>query len=472
MTAAQPEAAVDIDDDELPIDWEALLADELPDTDDPALARVYELVRQANADRAEAADLRRIAERDVRRAERIAAGTVRPKADNDNDPAGLKGAPLPFINPADWYGKPVPERAWFIEGLVPTRQVTILAGDGGVGKSLLGVQIAAAACLGVETLGLTPAPCRVVYLGAEDEAEEFHRRLADIVAAHDRTLADLTDFRLIPLADRDALLATPDPKGVMQPTSNFVSLDNHIARHQPGLVVLDTSADLFGGDEIKRGQVRQFVAMLRGLAIKWNCAVLLLSHPSVSGMQSGSGTSGSTAWNNSVRSRVYLTRPDGKDVDPDIRILKTMKANYGAVGDEMTLRWRAGAFVLDDGLPAAEIAFVNKAQDEAFVRLLRAVTRSGQVVAPTKGVNFAPKVLAARTDAAPYDERTLERAMHRLLTDGTLNESTARGLAGTDCAGDGVETAARGRRSRPDWQQLDVGARRLRRPEKGGSRRP
>ncbi|WP_100960390.1 AAA family ATPase [Bosea sp. FBZP-16] len=345
---------------------------------------------------------------------------ARPKADNDNDPAGPKGAPLPVICPADWHGLPVPEREWFIDGLIPTRQVTMLAGDGGVGKSLLGVQIAAAACLGVETLGLNPARCGVVYLGAEDEADEFHRRLADIVAAHDRTLADLADFRLIPLADRDALLATPDPKGVMQPTSNFTSLDNHIARHQPGLVILDTSADLFGGDEIKRGQVRQFVAMLRGLAIKWNCAVVLLSHPSVSGMQTGSGTSGSTAWNNSVRSRIYLTRPDGKDVDPDIRILKTMKANYGAVGDEMKLRWRAGAFVLDDGLPAAEITFVNKAQDEAFIRLLRAVTRSGQVVAPTKGVNFAPKVLAARTDAAPYDERTLEKAMHRLLTDSTL----------------------------------------------------
>ncbi|WP_439496846.1 AAA family ATPase [Bosea sp. (in: a-proteobacteria)] len=410
----------DIDDDELPIDWGALLADDLPETDDPNLARVYELVRQANADRAEAADLRRIAERDLRRAERLTAGAAPPKADNDNDPAGPKGAPLPVICPTDWHGLPVPQREWFIEGLIPTRQVTMLAGDGGVGKSLLGVQIAAAACLGIETLGLAPARCGVVYLGAEDEADEFHRRLADIVAAHGRTLADLVDFRLIPLADRDALLATPDPKGVMQPTSNFVSLDNHIARHRPGLVILDTSADLFGGDEIKRGQVRQFVAMLRGIAIKWKCAVVLLSHPSLSGMQTGAGTSGSTAWNNSVRSRIYLTRPDGKDVDPDIRVLKTMKANYGAVGDEMKLRWRAGAFVLDDGLPAAEIAFVNRAQDDAFVRLLRAVTRSGQVVAPTKGVNFAPKVLAARPDAAPYDERALEKAMHRLLADSTL----------------------------------------------------
>lgn len=340
---------------------------------------------------------------------------AQPKADNDNDPAGPKGAPLPFVNPADWHGMPVPQREWFIEGLIPTRQVTILAGDGGVGKSLLGVQIASAACLGVETLGLTPAPCRVVYLGAEDEADEFHRRLADIVAAHDRTLADLADFRLIPLADRDALLATPDSKGVMQPTSNFVSLDNHVARHQPGLVVLDTSADLFGGDEIKRGQVRQFVAMLRGLAIKWNCAVLLLSHPSVSGMQTGSGTSGSTAWNNSVRSRIYLTRPEGKDVDPDIRVLKTMKANYGAVGDEMKLRWRAGAFVLDSGLPTEELAFVHRRHDEVFLTVLRKFVAQGVNVSANTGPTYAPSKMTSQPEAKGISRKHLAEAMQRLL---------------------------------------------------------
>jgi RecA-family ATPase len=55
---------------------------------------------------------------------------------------------------------------------------------------------------------------------------------------------------------------------------------------------------VFGGDEINRSQVRKFVSMLRGLAIEYDCAVLLLSHPSLTGPNSGTGTSGSTAWNN------------------------------------------------------------------------------------------------------------------------------------------------------------------------------
>ncbi|TIT18558.1 MAG: hypothetical protein E5W70_28840, partial [Mesorhizobium sp.] len=39
-----------------------------------------------------------------------------PIAANDND--------LPFINPADWHGVPMPTREWFLDGLIPKRQVT------------------------------------------------------------------------------------------------------------------------------------------------------------------------------------------------------------------------------------------------------------------------------------------------------------------------------------------------------------
>lgn len=345
-------------------------------------------------------------------------------AANDNNPAGVKGTPLPIVCPAEWHGHPVPQREWLIEGIIPKRQVTILSGDGGVGKSLIAAQVGAATCMGVDTIGLSPVQCGVLYLGAEDEKEEFHRRLADIVAAHGRTLADLADFRLIPLADRDAILATPDAKGVMQPTNNFASLSSHISRHNPGLVILDTSADLFGGDEIKRGQVRQFVAMLRSLAIKWDCAVVLLSHPSVSGMQTGTGTSGSTAWSNSVRSRLYLTRPEGKDIDPDKRVLKTMKANYGSVGDEIHLRWKAGAFALDDGPPPEKIAFVTKRHDEVFMTLLRKLCGQGVNVTATPCSTYAPTVFLKHPEANGLKREQLADAMRRLMDAGRIRMVT------------------------------------------------
>ena len=82
-------------------------------------------------------------------------------------------------------------------------------------------------------------------------------------------------------------------------TPIFAKLETETRSLRPKLIVIDPCADVFGGDEVNRAQVRKFVSMLRGLAIDFDCAVLLLSHPSLTGLNSGTGTSGSTAWNNS-----------------------------------------------------------------------------------------------------------------------------------------------------------------------------
>jgi hypothetical protein len=38
---------------------------------------------------------------------------------------------LPILDPRDWQGKPIPEREWFVSGIIPQRTVTNLSGDGG-----------------------------------------------------------------------------------------------------------------------------------------------------------------------------------------------------------------------------------------------------------------------------------------------------------------------------------------------------
>jgi hypothetical protein len=86
--------------------------------------------------------------------------------------------------------------------------------------------------------------------------------------------------------------------------------------------------------------------MLRGIGLRHGCTIILLAHPSLTGMSSGSGMSGSTAWNNSVRVRPYLHKPDGPDADADDRILEVMKANYAKLGDvRWELKWHKGRFV-------------------------------------------------------------------------------------------------------------------------------
>jgi RecA-family ATPase len=109
--------------------------------------------------------------------------------------------------------------------------------------------------------------------------------------------------------------------------------------------VIESAADVFAGNENDWSQVRQFVGLLRRLAITSGAAVLLISHPSLSGMSTGTGTSGLTGWNNSVRSRLYFTSPktrNGDEPDNDVRELKVMKSNYGPAGETVRLRWQRG----------------------------------------------------------------------------------------------------------------------------------
>jgi RecA-family ATPase len=324
------------------------------------------------------------------------------------------------ISPADWEGQPIPIREWYVADLIPMRQVTILSGDGGVGKSLLALQIAAAGSMEVDTLGLAPMGGRALYLGAEDEADEFQRRLFDIVGAHDRYLKHLSNFRLIPLAGQDALLSVPDRSGKMEPTGLWRAITDYAKDFRPRIIVLDTVADLFGGEEIKRGQARQFIGMLRQLAIDGDCAIILLAHPSVAGMTSGSGSSGSTAWNNSVRSRLYLTRPDSKDADPDLRILKTMKSNYGVAGDEIKLRWKNGTFVLDDGKPQAGETMLAARAERIFCDLLSMFNRQGRKVCHVPGTTYAPAVMAKLPEAEGVPKARFVTAMNALLKSGEV----------------------------------------------------
>ena len=88
---------------------------------------------------------------------------------------------LPVIDPRAWQGTSVPERKWFVEGWIPDRTVTNLSGDGGSGKTEIILQLIAAASLQTQWFGkdVSRGPC--LYYGAEDEADELHRRLETIV---------------------------------------------------------------------------------------------------------------------------------------------------------------------------------------------------------------------------------------------------------------------------------------------------
>jgi RecA-family ATPase len=337
------------------------------------------------------------------------------------------------ISAASLDGKPVPDREWLVPGLIPARNVTLLYGDGGTGKSLVALQLAASKAIGALFFGRPVDQGRVEFLTAEDSLDELHRRLVDVARSMGKPLNAFHGLQLTSLADHDALLAMPEGGrgGALAVTTLYNEVDQVLAESKPTLLVLDTLADIYGGDEVVRHQVRQFIGMLRRLCLRHRCTILVLAHPSLSGMDKG--TSGSTAWNNSVRSRLFLARvcdPNtGEEDDEDARVLRVGKSNYGRVGAEIFMQYKNGAFVdpIGEGAGGTDPLTQSWKAERIFLELIDKNKQLNIKVSahPNSPVN-APKIFSKDARKQGVTKRDLADAMQRLL-DKKKIESAAEG---------------------------------------------
>ncbi|MGB3456075.1 MAG: AAA family ATPase [Litorimonas sp.] len=323
----------------------------------------------------------------------------------------------PFKAASGLFGKPVPARRWLVDDWIPDQEVTLLYGDGGTGKSLLSLQLAVAVASGTSWAGLSTKAGPAIFLSAEDSEDELHRRLKDAALQAGTDLAGLSHLAYASLAGQEALLATDGAS--LKPTPLYGLLEAEIEAKKPSVVVLDTLANLYPGNENDRAKATQFVGFLKRLAIEHDLAVVVLAHPSLSGLSTGSGMSGSTGWNNSVRSRLYMSRIKDGEHEPDVdaRTLSKKKNNYGRVGDEIAMRWDQGVFV---PITAKSSADSNVSAQAAFLRLLRLYRDQGRTVSPNPGVSYAPTQFAAHPSSDGMTKGALKRAMETLLSSGKV----------------------------------------------------
>src|SRR5437762_12553597 len=135
-------------------------------------------------------------------------------------------------------------------------------------------------------------------------------------------------------------------------------------------------------------------------------------------MNSGTGSSGSTAWNNSVRSRLYFEPAkanDGSEPDPDLRMLSVRKANYGPKGMPTALRWTAGAYVPEGGTSSLDRMALKLKAETTFLDLLRQFNIQGQDVTAKRCATYAPNIFAGHPKSEGIGKALFASAMQELL---------------------------------------------------------
>lgn len=304
-----------------------------------------------------------------------------------------------LIDPGAWSDVEPPAREWMLEGWLPRRRAGYLTGAGGAGKSLFGQQLATCIALGIPFLGLGTTQASAIYLTAEDDHDELQRRQRAICRQLNVSEADLS-MKFFPISlfgrasnemvayDRDAGMVTLPAWQMLKNTARMTLTK---------LIVLDNVSHIFAGSEI-------------------DGTVLLIGHPN----KQGDAYSGSTAWENAFRARLYFDAPKDAHSDPDARQLSLPKANYARKGAAIDVRWYEGALVRDDELPASIAEQIRQvsahtAANDAFLRCLDVATEQKRAVSHVPGVNYAPKIFTGMTVGRAYPEEAYKGAMERLV---------------------------------------------------------
>lgn len=331
-------------------------------------------------------------------------------------------APLSLLSPADWHGTRAPDRLWWLDGLIPEGQATLCTGAGAVGKSLATQQLATSTAMGVVFLGIAVSRAPTLYITCEDDADELHRRQGAICDALRVPMAETRGhlFLLSLQGEIGNELATFEPGGTMAVAKRYGEIVDTCRVHGIRRVVLDNTAHLFSGNENDRHQVAGFISLCNRMAREIGGAVLIVGHPN----KAGDSYSGSTAWENQVRSRLFIETPKGDDgipFDPDLRVMRNEKANYARRNAEVRFMWMRGAFVLESEVPQEqrdEMAANMEASrgNEVFLRCLdEATDKRVSTSASVAASNYAPRVFAKMPAASGLSVEALERALHRLL---------------------------------------------------------
>jgi hypothetical protein len=271
--------------------------------------------------------------------------------------AGPRTAPP--RRPLDWKalsGRAPPPRDWAVDHWLAQGHVALLAGAPGVGKTLLAQTLGTCLALGSEYIDLIPRPRRVLIWGGEDEDAELWRRQLDICRRLNVNTEALAGQLIVEsYLSRDITLAGLG-FGRLVTTSMMTELREQIGDYKADYVFLDSLARVYGGNENDRHQVTQFVSELAHACAPTAAGLCLLGHP---GKAAGSEYSGSTAWEGSVRSRLYLghrlpdQQPDDQEEAPaedTVRYVCRRKSNYSAK-DWRKLTYEGGVLVPEARTP-------------------------------------------------------------------------------------------------------------------------
>lgn len=185
-----------------------------------------------------------------------------------------------------------PPRKWLIKGKggLQRNVVGCIAGQGGCGKTLFALQLAASIASGVDCLGgafqfAHNGP--VLMALAEDDMDEVNRRMYRI---RDEIGVGTLDALHVWPRGGDARLVERNAQGKLVESAGYKALCRKAVELKPALIVLDSLSVVAGEAEMSNPDGAYVVSLLSRLCDICECTVLFLTHVSKASLAGKSGS--------------------------------------------------------------------------------------------------------------------------------------------------------------------------------------
>jgi hypothetical protein len=249
--------------------------------------------------------------------------------------------PVAAIDPASFrvsFGS-VPHRQWLYGIDLVRSDITVVASPGGFGKTSLALGMAISIATGKELLeeNITGGELTALYINAEDSGDEMLRRAFAFCLKHgvaERDLARLLIAGIDHPQVRDLSFLQAAEKQSALDLAGFNRLGALLEALRPDLLVLDPLTPLCGGGNTNDNAVMSLVfRALKGLAIKYSCAILIVHHNRKGGEPgSAEAVSGAAAITNAAR-RAIMPVPMSVEEATQFGVLPSQRLRYIKVVD-------------------------------------------------------------------------------------------------------------------------------------------